>query len=240
MAHQELERRQRLWRMARTAPPAPWLLAVDEWTSLLRGRDADRLLDLLEDIAQQGRKYGVAVMLVAQSWSAAAVGSSQLRNPLPAAIVHRCRPDEARMLSGLPAASLPSDVHELAPGEAYVVGLGDAVQRVRVPRLEAGSGWVRDGFATGSERVPGGFAEALTLPSEPTPNPVGTHSEPAAEPSAGLPEGLSEERVAALLRAGLDIGQVVETLTGLKRGESYRRAHLAVQRWLVRRGLEAR
>jgi hypothetical protein len=33
--------------------------------------------------------------------------------------------------------SLPPDVHRLAPGEAYVVGLDDGPTRCQVPRLQA-------------------------------------------------------------------------------------------------------
>lgn len=105
------------------------LLLIDEWTSLIRRPEAAQLLARLEDIAQQGRKFGVGCLLMAQDWAAAAVGSTQLRNPLGVAIVHAMRPDAARNLTG-PGVDL-SDVRTLGPGEAYLVR--DTVERIRVP-----------------------------------------------------------------------------------------------------------
>ena len=64
----------RLRRLTGRGPKTTLTLALDQWTSLVRGRDAGRLLDLLEDIAHQGSKYLVTLLLSAHSWSAEAIG----------------------------------------------------------------------------------------------------------------------------------------------------------------------
>jgi hypothetical protein len=58
----------------------------------------------------------VVTVLAAQSWTAASVGGSLLHNPLPTAIVHRMRPEEARVLSDLRGEAVPADALDLQPG----------------------------------------------------------------------------------------------------------------------------
>lgn len=201
-AHAELEHRQRSWRLIPPADVKRVVLAIDEWTSLLRGEHAAKLLDLLEDIAQQGRKYGVAVLLIAQSWSASAVGSSQLRNPLPAAVLHRMRPDEARMLSGLRGEAVPDDTLALPPGEAYVVGVDDGIVRARVPAL--------------------GAPHAVPMPSRAVPEP----SEPGVTAPRSTAGALADDnRTAQILQLaarGAEIREIVQIVYGIeKTGRAY-------------------
>lgn len=60
-----------------------------------------------------------------------------VRNSVPAAIIHCCRAEEARMASGLTAGAIPGDTMALGQGEAYMVAPGVMPVRITVPRLEA-------------------------------------------------------------------------------------------------------
>lgn len=222
-AHAELERRTRIWRLDGGRDRRPVVVAIDEWTSLLRRPEiADRLLSLLEDIGQQGRKYGVAAILLAQSWTTAAVGSSQVRNPLPGAVIHRMRPDEARMLSGLRAVALPTDTLELAPGEAYVAGIEGALARVRVPQLQASGPTFGSSFALPSADLPATVPDLRLL-------------SPEGRPEA-RPEGRDAE-IVAMIRRGARMTEVVKTVYGVEAtGQPYQRAceeiMATIARWL--------
>ena len=133
-----LERRKGGWRR-HNGDQRPLVLLVDEFAESLRllsPRDRERLLDKIQIIAYSGRKYSVACVLLAQSWLTAAINSSQVRNPLRAAVVHAMRADEGRALTGLRAEAWPADPSMLEPGEAYVLGVGaSGLVRVRVPLL---------------------------------------------------------------------------------------------------------
>lgn len=93
------------------------MVFIDEFAEslLLPPGDRDRLLDLVQVLGYGGRKYGVCCVLLAQSWLTGSIGSSGVRNPLRAAIVHAMRADEGRALTGLRAEAWPSDPQELQP-----------------------------------------------------------------------------------------------------------------------------
>jgi len=58
------------------------IIAVDEWSSLLRGRLGAELPALVQNITEQGRKYHVNALLSAQGWTVDAAGI--VRNRLTA------------------------------------------------------------------------------------------------------------------------------------------------------------
>jgi hypothetical protein len=202
----QLESRKRLWR-ASGGSDKPLVAIVDEWPETLRTlppRDRERLLDVVQLIGYAGRKYGVAVLLVAQSWLVPAVGSSQVRNPLRAAIVHAMRADEARALAGLPAAAWPADPAELVPGEAFVCGVDSGITRVRMPLVD----------------VPLlGARPVLALPSS-------VLADGDDEHTASTPRALNDDpkraQILELARRGVEPKEIVRLVYGLeKTGAAY-------------------
>jgi hypothetical protein len=197
-AADELRRRQRMARMGVPPPTAPAVLFLDEWTALMRGVAAERLGRLLTSIISEGRKYGVAAVLSAQSWNAGVVGGSFVRNPLPAAVVHRMRPDEARVLSGLRGDAVPPDVAQLPAGVAYAVGSW-GVSRITVPDLRG-------------EALSGPLSGHLPeLDREPAPAGPGQPPDTAADSG-------HEVQILQLFRDGRSIADIVRAIFGLEPG----------------------
>jgi hypothetical protein len=188
----------------------PIVVAVDEWTSLLR-RPAlrDVLPSIVSDFSQEGRKYGVNCLLLAQRWAVGDVGGGAVRNTLTACYIHRTRKEEARMLSGLGSAT-PDDTITLGPGEAYLVTTRGELRRVATPRMED-----RD-----LHRVAG-----LLTDSSPTMPRIYAADQPQVIHNA--PDGFTasqsvtrltpeQARIVELFRAGMDAGAIVTELTGRK------------------------
>jgi len=97
---------------------------VDEWTALQRGELGAEIASVVEAVTQEGRKLEIDALLNGQRWSSTRGGGNDLRNTLTSAFVHRMRPEDARMLTGLRAEQLPKDMLQLAPGECYVQTTG--------------------------------------------------------------------------------------------------------------------
>jgi len=163
----------------------PWLLVIDEWTGIQRGEAAERVSPVVEAVTQEGRKMGVNALLLGQRWSATRGGGNDLRNTLTSAFVHRMRPEDARMLTGLRAEHLPKDMLQLAPGECYVQTTAGDFTRVQMPRMSDGdadavqvatllaasrptsrpaSGAASEGLPASGYRLPGGNAEDAGKP----------------------------------------------------------------------------
>jgi len=112
-----------------------WLLVVDEWTALQRGEVGAEIASVVEAVTQEGRKLEIDALLNGQRWSSTRGGGNDLRNTLTSAFVHRMRPEDARMLTGLRAEQLPKDMLQLAPGECYVQTTAGDFTRVVMPRM---------------------------------------------------------------------------------------------------------
>lgn len=134
-AQDEFKRRRLAAQEKRPHDRRPVILVIDEWTSLLRGGMAATLPDILSDLTQEGRKYGVNALLLAQRWEAAAAGGSDVRNTLTAHYAHRMRGDELRMMTGMRAAALPGDPLELQPGQSYLFDTRGNVRKVATPLM---------------------------------------------------------------------------------------------------------
>jgi hypothetical protein len=132
-AGDELQRR----REKKSTERTPILLVIDEWTSLLRRGLAEKLPAILADLTQEGRKYEVNALLLAQRWSVEAAGGGDVRNTLTAHYVHRTRADEARMQTGLRGGALPDDTMQLQPGQSYLVDTRGNVRKVATPTMSA-------------------------------------------------------------------------------------------------------
>ena len=113
----------------------PVLLVIDEWTALQRGEMGDEITSTVEAVTQEGRKLAINCLLLGQRWSATRSGGGDLRNTLTSAFVHRMRPEDARMLTGLRAEQLPKDMLTLEPGECYVQTTTGDLVRVKMPRM---------------------------------------------------------------------------------------------------------
>jgi hypothetical protein len=224
-AHGELERRKRLGAVG-AGDWRPLALVVDEWTSLMRGDLAERLARLLTALISEGQKYTVTVLLAAQAWTAATVGGSFLRNPLPTAVVHRTRPDEARVLTGLRGDAIPADVLQLPAGAAYVVSpTVDGVRRVRVPRVEPDEVarlLPRSASTPASDSLPGCFPNPEASALEVVRKRPG--SGPGSAPGSGR-----EAEILALFRQGQSLGQIATLLAGQRGGRPWQEAREQVE-----------
>lgn len=82
------------------ADTRPYILVVGELPEVLKtlnGRDTDRVRSALELIGGlSGRKHGVVTVMLAQSWTHAALGSVAMRNLVPTSTVFRVRPGGGR------------------------------------------------------------------------------------------------------------------------------------------------
>jgi hypothetical protein len=128
MANDRLEER-------KAGSNADWLLivAVDEWTSLLRRKAGDLLPEYVTNFAEQGRKYGVNTLLSAQGWTKDTAGL--VRNRLTSQYVLRQRPDEARYQLGLPASIMPDDIRLLPDATGYLLTVRGDLVRVVIPQM---------------------------------------------------------------------------------------------------------
>jgi len=113
------------------------LLVFDEYTSTMRrlGKDEEEVSNMLANIASEGRKFGVFALLIGHNWQSEATGGSAVRDNLTSTMVHNLRVSEARMLTGLTAASLPKDTHALRPGEYYLLPKSGDMVKIQTPRM---------------------------------------------------------------------------------------------------------
>jgi len=125
----ELERRKH------GAPqPYPILLALDEFSSLMRADDdiARTVAMVLESIATEGNKFQIHSWLLGHQWQPSRSGGTELRSVLQSAYLHRMRPDTARAVTGLRSDDVP-DIARLEPGTAYFYATSGRLQKVRIP-----------------------------------------------------------------------------------------------------------
>jgi hypothetical protein len=229
-------------------PPHPFklLIIVDEWTYLMsRSTVADLAADLVEMVAQEGRKTDTACTVIGQVFGARAAGSTSLRDSLQGVIVHRMKraqarllvdPDSARLAETLPRGralfSRGADVIPIAIPRCNVEDLsrpaarGRAVHPVAQPsetdqnRAAPAGGVLIDGRP---------WWEAAVSPDKPASGTISqdaesvnfTNLEDAVSPEAGL-SGVSQEAVRAyvLFNAGYDISKIVLELRGLDTGKT--------------------
>ncbi len=171
-----------------------WLLVIDEYTALQRGELGEEITSTVEAVAQEGRKLAIICLLLGQRWSATRSGGGDLRNTLTSAFVHRMRPEDARMLTGMRADQLPRDTLQLAPGECYVLDTSGDFTRVVTPRLTDADVTAfaarLTGSTTGSRPVPHGRWEQvqrISSLSVPRPAPTAnTLARALTTPSTGM------------------------------------------------------
>lgn len=217
-AYEELERRKTRARQRLQYDTRQLILVLDEWTTLLRGELHDALPQLIQAITTEGRKFGVQALLIAQRWSAAASGGSDVRNTLTAHYIHRMRADEARMMTGLCGSVLPKDTLALHPGQAYLLNTRGEIRKIATP------------YMTSDDL----HHVAELLQPDPVREVVGeVGSEAASEvvPTAPLPPHQKAEkwtaeelRILTALKAGKTPGEVAREVAGCAGGKNYQAA----------------
>lgn len=197
----------------RKRPGAPraegWIFIADEFSALQRGQLAEPLAQLVEALGQEGRKLGLYAMVAGQVWSAARAGGTELRDSLASAYVHRLRPAQARMLTGLTADDLPDDLLELPPGCAYLLNTAGDLRRVTIPHMAPAdvarvAGLLSDdaprldlGHGRAAGRAAPGPRGPLVTPPWPGP---GLDNGPGRASASGRAEPLPAEAAALLAR----------------------------------------
>lgn len=198
--------------------PDRWALviAIDEWTSLLRHELRNTLPPFLADIATEGRKFNMHALLLGQRWSVDASGGGEVRNMLSSHYVHRTRREEARMQMGLTGASLPDDTLSLEPGHAYLLSTRGTLTRVAIPVMQA------DDLAT--------VGRMLTNTDPPIQSDSVIHQSHISHTSTSDYSALQSPivstenaRIVGLFLDGKDAGAIVTELTGMtsKAGKPY-------------------
>jgi hypothetical protein len=196
-------------RLAGGARPWPLIVAVDEFTALMGRSDlAGPLAELIEAIAQEGRKVQCFALISGQIFTAARSGSTALRDALASAYVHRMKRAQARLLIGTEDAARAEG---LRAGQALLARANGDVIAVTIPDTTAAD--------------IGHVAALLTNAASPVSPPFPSASTPVSgeilqkRPSA--PPETDPARVEAVreaVRAGMAQGKILEQLWAVKAG----------------------
>lgn len=222
---------------------SPVVLVLDEWLALCRRKEFKGVMEkLLPAITQEGRKYGVNCLLLAQRWDVKSAGGGLLRNTLSSYVVHRSRPEDVRMLTGLGSDAFPRDTMSLTPGECFIVPTSGEISHIHALRMS------RDDVAA--------VARRLEQPSPGTTRPEGLPtgfpvkglriSTPTPPISAGAVFGLEEvapavqQSILTMFANGSSIADIARSIWGEKpSGRRYQRITATVQE-IIRSNLQLR
>lgn len=216
------------------------IVAVDEWTSLLRTKVGDVLPSYAEDIAEQGRKYHINGMFLAQGWTKGA--ASDVRNRLTSHFVMRQNPQEARYQLGLPAAQIPLDVRLLPDATGYLLKTNGELIKFVVPHMTTAD-LARVGALIPQESSivsqPFGFHRASTplpaITAEATRKRPGSDPAEAASTATGSHKTISPEalRAAGLFRQNMSEKAIIKELRGIEGGRNYDAVRDDVRRLII-------
>jgi DNA segregation ATPase FtsK/SpoIIIE-like protein len=111
----------------------PLFFVVDEFNAVMRmgGELAEELSTLLLEISQEGRKYGVFALLIAQIWTKKGIGDADIRQSCASAIVHRTSKTQAELLLDDPEHARA--VTKLEPGVAMFLDTNGYIHELRTP-----------------------------------------------------------------------------------------------------------
>jgi hypothetical protein len=208
----------------------PLVVAIDEYAALVQAPGGGDLAALVEEIARRGRKLGVFALALSQLWQGARTGGSATRDSFASSFVMRMRPNQARMLTGLRSAELPGDLHELAPGVAYLIDTRGNMQRITTPHCTQSDLHAVAGLLTDT---------APTIDT--SPQPQRSHAATATETTATAPARANrtpeEERIISMFfEEEKSIGQIVEAIVGKKlSGAAYQKKAETIQEALRKR-----
>lgn len=214
----ELDRRRRGQR------GAPWIVLIDEFSALQRGDLAAPLGRMVEALSQEGRKLGLYALVSGQAWTATRAGGTELRDCLASAFMHRLRPAQARMLSGLRADDLPGDLLDLPPGAAYLLTTSGDLRAVMIPRMTPAD----------VERVATLLPAPRTAEGAPEGMAEGTIDTPLPGRQHAVQWSADEARIVAALAAGRKPGELAEELAGARGGRKYQEAAATVAAVIAR------
>lgn len=211
---------------------APILIVLDEWLALCRRKEFKGVMErLLPGITQEGRKYGVNCLLLAQRWDVKSAGGGLLRNTLSSYIVHRSRPEDVRMLTGLGSDAFPRDTMALAPGECFIVPTSGDISHIYALRMS------RDDVAAAAKRLEQPSVPRAGGDGLPTGYPVRglrISAPPATPPSTAF--GLEtvapavQQSILTMFAGGSSIADIARTVWGEKpSGRRYQRITATVQ-----------
>ena len=202
-------------RLAGGPRPYPLIVAVDEFTALMGRSDlAGPLAELIEAIAQEGRKVQVFALISGQIFTAARAGSTALRDALASAYVHRMKRAQARLLIGTEDAARAEG---LRAGQALLARANGDVIAVTIPDTTAADIGHVAALLTPSPQV----VDAASW----SPSPA-TEREGAGEVPEKGGEGLSAraQLVRELVRAGTPSSQIIQQVWGVSGGKGYQTA----------------
>lgn len=203
----------------------PWLFLADEFSALQRGELAEPLANLVEALGQEGRKLGLYGMVCGQVWTATRAGGSELRDSLASAYVHRLRPSQARMLTGLTSADLPADLLTLPAGSCYLLSTSGELRPLVIPQMrpEDIAQVAQLAAAVASKGPSGKRPIGFQLP-----NPGSSREATLEAYASGQQEApkwsADEAEILAALRGGKSPAEVAAALAGATSGRRYQEA----------------
>jgi hypothetical protein len=173
----------------------PLVVAIDEYNDLVRHVPA--LAALVDLIGRRGRRQHMFALCLSHQWQGKRTGGSDVRDVFASAFIHRLRPAQARMLTGLTAHELPDDVLQLPEGHAYLLDNRGRLERITVPHTTPNDiAHVAGLLETTSDARPA---------APPADVPVTTSRTAASEP---LPPDVA--RVLTLFSDGLTVGEIAQ------------------------------
>lgn len=207
----------------------PLIVAIDEFTALMRRSTlSEPLGQLIEAIAQEGRKVAVFCLAAGQIWTASGTGSTALRDSFASCYVHRLKRSQARMLVSTEDAR---EAEDLPTGHAILCRTNGESHVIAVPPTTASDihNVARLLTMTSDE-------DMLTLPVK----SARSHSEVVPDVTSSPSLSAEEVRIVELFRQGCDVAQIVREVYDIpSSGARYQRASTDVQ-GILRRGMEER
>lgn len=209
------------------------ILVVDEFSTLMRRTNVSSELSmLLEDIASQGRKFGIFAMLLGQQWHVSRSGGGELRGLFAAVYCHRIKRQSAMML--LEMGHETPKTSDLRPGEAWLYRTNGDLVRITVPNCGASD------IETIARALPVATPELATNRLQGGYKPTGTiQAESSQSVAVTLPSGEATQ-AAQLFLQGKSPAEIVTQLRGVSshQGGAYQKALNEVLE-LIRIGVSA-
>jgi hypothetical protein len=217
------------------------VFCVDELSALMRREKiAPHLQKLLLDIAQEGRKYGVVAMAMAQAWRGDGIGT-EIRDSFTSNYVHRMKINQARLMLGS-ALCNEFNVPELPTGRALLYKTDGTAMGVAIPNCTSADMEAVAGYISG--RFPGDNSGKMLLSdgqdyAEDRPE-IGQKEtlENVADMALQTGKSLSAEttQVKQLFLAGKDVAAITQELRGVnsKQGAKYQQARTEIESMLRR------